>query len=401
MRVLFAWELGANYGHLARAAAITQRLRAEGCGTLVAARDVEYANSLLTPGGIEFVAAPHYRGPGRALRSTLNYSDLLGACGYHDPSTLRALLRAWLTLLRTTAPDALVIDHAPTALLAAKVLGIPRVLVGTGFTVPPAGNPMPPLLAGARDADLRAADARVLSCINRALEGIGHPGLERVAALFTDAPVVLTTFRELDHYRDRENATYVGPVSPPRQLPAVKWPGSSETRVLAYLNADFPQLADLLSALRQIDADALCVIPGVPEMVTRRFSSDRLAICDSLVDIASLLRQATVVVTHCGAGLATQALAAGVPLLCIPRFVEQEMPARRIADLGAALVVGAQRSSADFKNALAHLLAEPSFVCAARSLASKFAQHDPRHAVDTIAQTILRVAQRPSVAASA
>lgn len=401
MRVLLAWELGANYGHLARAAAIAQRLRAEGCGTLVAARDVEYANSLLTPVGIEFVAAPHYRGPGRALRSTLNYSDLLGACGYHDPTTLRAVLRAWLGLLCATRPDALVIDHAPTALLAAKVLEIPRVLVGTGFTIPPAGNPMPPLCAGARDAELAAADAKVLSCINRALEGIGHPGLARVAALFTDAPVVLTTFREFDHYRDRENATYVGPVSPPQQLPKVTWPGSSNRRVLVYLNSDFRPLADLLSALGQIDADVVCVIPGVPDLVAGRLRGDRVAIYDFPVDIASLLRQASLVVTHGGAGLTTQALTAGVPLLFIPRVIEQEMSARRVEDLGAALVVGAQRSSADFKNALTQMLVEPSFACAAESLACKFAEHDPQSAVDRIAPIVLEVARQRSAAASA
>lgn len=401
MRVLFAWELGANYGHLARAAAIAQRLRAEACDVLVATRDVEFAHALLTPAEIQFVAAPHYRGAGRAARSTINYSELLHGCGYHDPSALRALLRAWLSLLRTTAPDALVIDHAPTALLAAKVLGIPRVLVGTGFTVPPAGDPMPPLLAGARDAELAAADAKVLSCINRALAGVGHPGLARVAALFTDVPVVLTTFRELDHYRDRENATYVGPVSPPQQLPKVSWPGSGNRRVLAYLNSDFRPLADLLSALGQIDADVVCVIPGVPDLVARRLRGDRVAIYDFPVDIGSLLREATLVVTHGGAGLTTQALAAGVPLLFVPRVIEQEMSARRVEDLGAALVVGAQRSSADLRNALTHMLAETSFARAARSLASKFAQHDPQRAADRIVQIVLEVARQRSAAASA
>jgi UDP:flavonoid glycosyltransferase YjiC (YdhE family) len=400
-RVLFAWELGANLGHAARAAAVTQHLRTAGCDTLVAARDVEAAHSLLTPMAIDFVAAPRYRGTSTPARASVNYSDLLGECGYVDPAALSALLRAWINLLRAIAPDAVVVDHAPTALLAAKVLAIPRVLIGTGFSVPPGADPMPPLRAGVSHAELASADAKVLGCINATLQAVAQPPLRKVADLFADAPALITSFRELDPYRERAHGTFVGPVSPPRQLPLVRWPGLRAKRVLAYVNADFPQLEEMLATLLESDAEVVCVSPGLATQVMHQFSHDRLVICDFPVDIDALLPRATLVVSHGGAGLTTQSLMAGVPLLLIPRFVEQEMSATRIAELGAARVVGAQRSAIHLKSALANVLAEASFSSAARSLAKKFTDFDQQRAGDTIVETVLRVAQRPSIAASA
>jgi UDP:flavonoid glycosyltransferase YjiC (YdhE family) len=401
-RVLYAWELGANYGHLARTVAVAESLRAEGCETIVAARDVELAHSLLTPNEIEFVGAPRYRGQSSRARNQVNYSDLLSECGYSESATLRALLRAWINLLKMIAPDALIVDHAPTALLAARGLGIPRVLIGTGFTVPPATDPMPPLRTGAGHADLATADARVLARINEALKSVAQPPLARVAELFGGTPALITSFRELDHYRDREHGTFVGPVLSPRQLPSVDWVGAgTKPRVFAYLNADFPRLIDALAALSASDTEVVCISPGIANDLVQRFVQDQLKIYDFPVDITALLPRANLVITHGGAGLTTQALMAGVPLLIIPRFVEQEMSARRVAELGAGVVVGAQRASGDFANALARVLEEPSFANAARSLAVTFASYSPRRAVDTIVQTVLQVAQPQPAAVSA
>ena len=286
------------------------------------------------------------------------------------------------------------IDHAPTALLATKVLAIPGVLIGTGFTVPPAMDPMPALLDGVTGAELAAVDAKVLACINRALQDVGRPAWTRVAELFAGAPAMITTFRELDHYRGREHGAFVGPVWPPQHLPSVSWPGGRAARILVYLNADFSRLAELLSALVQIDATVLCVVPGAGTDIVRRFGGDRLTIFDKPVNVGSLLQRATLIVTHGGSGLTTQALMAGVPLLAIPRFLEQEMYAKRVAELGAALVVGAQRSQTDFTRALARMLDEPSFAQAARALSNKFAGFDAQPAVDTIADTVVQLAHR-------
>jgi UDP:flavonoid glycosyltransferase YjiC (YdhE family) len=54
---------------------------------------------------------------------------------------------------------------------------------------------------------------------------------------------------------------------------------------------------------------------------------------------ASVMREATMMVGHGGAGSVLLALAAGVPMVLVPMFADQPFNARRVADLGAGLVV--------------------------------------------------------------
>lgn len=136
--IAFAWELGANLGHLSRGSPLAQRLQVQGFRTIFAVRDIALAHSLLTAARVDFVAAPRYKGAYRSARPPINYSELLAECGYLDPLALRALVRAWIGLWRTIDPAVVVIDHSPTALLAA------------GFTIPPGADPMPSMRPGTR-----------------------------------------------------------------------------------------------------------------------------------------------------------------------------------------------------------------------------------------------------------
>ena len=48
-------------------------------------------------------------------------------------------------MLAMLQPQVVVADYAPTALLAARACGIPRVTVGTGFALPRLSDPLPAL----------------------------------------------------------------------------------------------------------------------------------------------------------------------------------------------------------------------------------------------------------------
>lgn len=182
--IAFAWELGANLGHLSRGSPLAQRLQAQGFRTIFAVRDIALAHSLPTAAHVDFVAAPRYKGAYRSARPPINYSELLAECGYLDPLALRALVRAWIGLWRTIDPAVVVIDHSPTALLAARVLRVPAVLIGTGFTIPPGAGPMPSMRPGMRTSaeELRAADEKVRVVINQVLEELDHPPLSRTCS---------------------------------------------------------------------------------------------------------------------------------------------------------------------------------------------------------------------------
>jgi MGT family glycosyltransferase len=59
-----------------------------------------------------------------------------------------------------------------------------------------------------------------------------------------------------------------------------------------------------------------------------------------------LLDRAAAVITHAGLNTTLEALARGLPMLCLPVTNDQPGIARRVEYLGAGLVLGAQRASA-------------------------------------------------------
>src|SRR5690242_5607737 len=143
-RVLCAWELGSGLGHVGRLVPIARELRELGHEVVMVLRDSAYID-LVRSEGFETLAAPLLH----ALRETnplpLNASDILLNLGYDDARALHGALRAWRSTLALVAPDVVVADYAPMALVAGGLERIPRVTIGSGFALPPAGDPIPAL----------------------------------------------------------------------------------------------------------------------------------------------------------------------------------------------------------------------------------------------------------------
>lgn len=87
-----------------------------------------------------------------------------------------------------------------------------------------------------------------------------------------------------------------------------------------------------------------------------------------------VFRDASVVVTHGGHGTVMRALAAGVPLLCLPMGRDQPDIAARVVHRGLGLRRSAGSSSAALRGAIARLLAEPSYREAARRMSATLAE---------------------------
>lgn len=395
-KIAFAWELGANYGHLSRGLPIAQRLSTQGHDVLFAVCDVQIAETLLTPHGFAFIACPRVNSAARRDRSAANYGQILADCGYSSRAVLRAHLNAWVHLWRLIAPCAVVIDHSPTALLAARILAIPAMLVGTGFTIPPDRDPLPSILLrqSISPMKLRESDHLILGNINDVLQSFNHPPLARIADMFSGLPARLTTFAELDHYSDRREATFIGPIASEQSKARMRWSSSRQTKIFVYLRKGVPGLDMLLAALKQADAEVICVIPDAAVSLIEDLQKAGLHVSTDAVELTPLLPQANAVVTYGGAGLAAQALSAGVPLLLMPQFVEQYMSARRIAALGAGIVIDRARSQADFVQALQRIVTEPAYAQAAQALARKFSSFNSAAAIERLANEIAALADQ-------
>lgn len=131
-RVVIAWELGSFLGHIQRNLPVAEKLRESGADVRFVVSNLVTAEKVLTPAGFSFLPAPAAQRSPRRPRTQINFSELLTDNGYHDAVTVGGAVRAWLELWKLLAPDVIVTDFAPTALLSARFAGIRTVPLGPG-----------------------------------------------------------------------------------------------------------------------------------------------------------------------------------------------------------------------------------------------------------------------------
>jgi UDP:flavonoid glycosyltransferase YjiC (YdhE family) len=84
-----------------------------------------------------------------------------------------------------------------------------------------------------------------------------------------------------------------------------------------------------------------------------------------------LFPQAAVVVTHAGMGTVTRALAAGVPLVCLPMGRDQLDVAARVVHANAGVRLRPSAKPAAIAAAVERVISEPGFRNAARRLGAR------------------------------
>lgn len=382
-RVLIAWELGEAFGHLARCLRLAQGLVSRGHKVILVLKDVRLpAGHALTP-GITVLAAPLTPQAGAGGSPPFNYADVLRVSGFADARDVAARLNAWQGVFSLVRPDVLVADYAPTALLAARLADIPHLSIGNGFAIPPAVAPWPSIRPWETVSDqaLATAETRLNHALDAAQKALGHTRTVRVRDLF-GAHDILDTFAELDHYGTRTEGRYVGPIVSVPQALRVAWQSRESPRVLVYLRPAVPGFDSIMQALARLDAEVLCIAPGMKPEMAKRCATWRLRIALAPVNLPSLFKHADLAVGYGNSGFSTQALLAGVPLAMRPRHVEQALFARRVEALGAGRILVGQVDADSVEVSLLELLGNPAYRHAARAFRSRHAGYSPRQAIE-------------------
>lgn len=396
-RILFAWELGANYGHLSRQLPIALQLRQQGHQVFFVVRDTAVAAQLLAPHGFAFTQAPY--NTKRLSLAPANYAEILVASGYADQSTLSGLVQGWLSLIQLFKADLIVIDHAPTALFAAHLINLPAIPIGTGFEIPPDHSPLPsirPWDVGPNDR-LQRADGFVLEQLNNIAKSLGKRTLDSINELF-QGDKLLATFAELDHYGVRAGETYAGPLFWNAPSHTVTWSEPDKPHLFAYLRPSVPGFENLLKVVSKLKAEVVVVAPGAPAALVKALSSPGFRIHSQPVQMGRLLKSADLAITTGGTGTVSQCLLAGIPLLLVPQNVEQYLMALRVEKMGAGLAARKMRQEVDFTGLLEALLRNPGFRQAARDFAKRYAEFNPEHVVDLAIKLIEATLKMPLVA---
>ena len=392
-RALFAWELGDNLGHLTRDLPLMRACLRAGHEVWVAACNLRTASLLLPLEGVRVVQAPQLRPSRRRRTPPLNYADMLLGMGYADVDALDGALRAWISLFELIRPAVVVYNHSPTALLAARVAGLPVLLVANGFEIPPRGNPLPSFRPWVPVAPqtLEAIERALIGSVNPYLRCCGRRQLESTVDLFRGHTAHLTTFPELDPFGPRDDAIYLGLVYAVDSAPKISWERDSAKRVFAYLRPTIAGVEFVLDALNRLaDAEVICVMPDMPPEWQTTFG--RVRFRGSAIDTTALLASADLVVTY-GTGTITTAIAAGVPVLVAPQVVEQYLTGLALARTGAGLMLDTDRTVQRCTALLEDLLNGTAYRSAARQLALKHAGLDTARASDRLFRSLSALAR--------
>lgn len=393
-RIAFAWELGSSLGHVSLLLPFAKKLSQRGHDVILVLRELQNVQNLPV-GNLTVLQAPLWIYPPAGLSEPpLNYSEILMRYGYLDAEGLGGLVSAWRSLFSLHASDVIVADHSPTALLAARSMGIPATTLGSGFYYPPRQNPMPNMRPwlNVPPERLEHSDGAVLNSMNTVLASYQAKSLGAVNELFDNPENFLCTFAELDHYSQREPTQYWGACYNLEMGQNIAWPEGNVKRVFAYLDPQSRDFTKVLEAITALGLRAIVCAPGIQDNLRQQFASSRIILSGKPFKLKELMRDCDLVIGNAGHALTAGMLMAGVPLLLLPTHLERFLLATRIASLGAGIAVNPEASQPDFMNIIHSLLTIPSYREKAYHFAKKYANFSQDEQQDKIVAKIEKIA---------
>ena len=384
------WEIGAGYGHLFRLFPLVCELLDREHEVLVVVPDNTHASQVFEQLDITLLPAPTSQAPGKNFSLSLNYAQNLLRNGFWHAPTLQSRLRDWLALFDAYQPDFILAEHSPSALLAARLAGLRRAAIGTGFTIPRLVSPMPAIQPwfDIPQSHLLQIESEFLALVNPVLAELGGKPLANVADIFAGAEIFLCTFVELDHYSNRTQMPYCGPIvySPPQRKP--DWPTINGKRVFLYMRAANRYLRPLLDQLHQMSLSVLACVPDLPETEMDTLQRSHLHITTEPVDLQQVALDCCLMISQGGTNSGTLMLLSGVPVLVCPLELEQTLWAYRITAKKLGSMVNPFNPEPNYQAKIDFILNATEIRDQVQNFSDRYTLFDSRQSVREIANRI-------------
>jgi hypothetical protein len=334
--VLFVAELGAGLGHAVPLLRIADALRAllrqrgeENFRAVFILHDHQVIRDQMAPGDLA-LSAPRPVSHGDIRSHTASYAEILALSGFARKPDIEAGLMAWDDLFELIKPSALVADHSPVAVLAARGR-VPTLVTGNAFNAPPARIKQYPALVA--HADAPPIQTAMLKSVNEILLARGEKEIPHLP-LFMEgnarAVFMLPMFDPYGPLRDTPLlGTYEDGIAP---LPLPETP-----RIFLYSHTHLPLAPKLVQAAVISGLPISAYLSGTATETTLFLRRQGAEIFNTPPKLTDMLARASVVVSHAGAGLSQAAFAAGRPQVVLPIHSESQMIARNLEKLGTAL----------------------------------------------------------------
>jgi UDP:flavonoid glycosyltransferase YjiC (YdhE family) len=388
-RILMAWELGGNYGHISILLPLARHLRQNGHEILFAVRDIKRVSQLVEKHGFALVQAPLVKSFGSLKREPLSFADILDEAGFGDVEALTALVSGWQNLFKLYPADTVVCEYAPIAQFAANLSGMSCLHLNTGFGLPPDTAPYPCFRPWRKPTkeQLLQREKELLENINSILLQRGFPEFESIQKAIKSDVDLFVALPELDHYQRRNTRHFIGPILMTDDGVELQWADQDVPRIFVYLKPG-PEIRLILESLRKSNASVIAIVPGIDGTLKEAFLNDWFQISSVLINLSGILKDMDLAITHSGHGTASAMILAGVPMLLLPTTIEQWMLSRTLTKHGVGIEVRRDRFGEEFNLALDKLLSDSSYRANAKSLAKKYANFDSSHVLEKLTNTI-------------
>jgi MGT family glycosyltransferase len=221
-----------------------------------------------------------------------------------------------------------------------------------------------------------------LGKVNQVRAELGLEPLKDVLEIYDRANRVLVMTAQAFDFKAKElpaNVRYVGPQLEPGRPSGWEspWP-STDCRPLVLVGLSTsaqgqePLLRKLIGVLGEMKIRAL-VTTG-PAIDPDRFDAPGNVVVRSFVPHADVMPESALVITHAGHGTVIRALAAGVPLVCIPMGRDQPDVAARVVWHGAGVKLATKAKPSALRRQITEVLDDVSYQEAARRMSKAISQ---------------------------
>jgi UDP:flavonoid glycosyltransferase YjiC (YdhE family) len=389
--IALIWELGASFGHLGSLIPVSMRLRERGHDPTLILRELRNLAHVSESRDFRVLQAPVWLAHVSGLpEPPLNYSEILLRYGYHDAHALTAQLRAWRDLLTLIRPQAVLLEHAPTAALAARLLDIPSVAVGGTFNIPPAQSPLPNMRPWHEVPEIRlsSSDELVLNTINQALENLGGAPLGGMNELFAATTNLLCTYPELDHYPSRNGGRYIGPLFMPQSGVALEWPASGGKRIFAYLAPSARSFSEILEILSASPHSVIMISPGLSDKMCAQYTRNNMILSSKPCRLETLASTCDLAITAGNNGTVSFLLSQGVPQLMFAQHLEHYLFGRRVMEMGAGETIAPDAPMPPLQALLDRMLDRREYRHNAQAFAARHSGSNVEQRIELVTDTV-------------
>ena len=335
-RILLAWEDGAGRGHITSLKSVAQALGeafiydASLCRMEYAA-ELEPICELVFPGGC--LQYDVKEGSPRKSTPWATWGEVLGDIGFRNKEFLVAEVAWWQENIRRRGSQLVIADYAPCAVMAAHSMGIPVVVTGTGYAIPPIGLDAFPLILPDNKRILYD-EAEMVANINDWLTPLGVPELKRLSDIYRRDEDLVRTLEMFDPYQGQRSTQLLVPVADISSIFA-----KDGDEIFIYVSVLQARDELLISALAHLPVPRRIFAAGMREDLVTELAAGGVIIETAPVPVDLIAKRSRLIV-HLGQhGIMSLCIAAGLPQVALPQHLEQTFHARRAEAKGVAKTI--------------------------------------------------------------